>query len=308
MNSFNVFMTINNECRDDHRVTSPQIPTDRIEYAMRSKQCEEQNTGEHTQCSVVQCSTMCTRVCAMRSEQSVDQNKFDHTECSAEGITGCEMSSLQCASKCSVEHTARDSKHSRRSGPFSYQKNTQSLETLFHNKTEQKQEHGVMSNGGLVVVGHGGARHGGDKGGRSSSDHNAVTSPPTLVTPQLLSSPSFDSFQHFCVIDTEETGNEPMNFKNFSSQKPNKDLYRNFLEECKLAFKGNKISIGCNICDQRVSNFANGRELNSFYLKNLVKFKKNDDGIGGSFVYSRRHKPSIACLPSGYSQAAARLA
>ena len=134
-----------------------------------------------------------------------------------------------------------------------------------------------------------------------------MTSPSKLVSPQLSSSPSFESFQHFCIIDTEETGSEePMNFKNFSSLKPNKDLYRNFLEECKLAFKGNKISIGCNICDKTVSNFANGRELNSFYLKNLVKFKKNEDGFGGSFVYSRRHKPSIACLPSGYSQAAAR--
>ena len=192
---------------------------------MRSKQCEEQNTGEHTQCSVVQCSTMCTRVCAMRSEQSVDQNKFDHTECSAEGITGCEMSSLQCASKSSVEHTARGSKHRRRSGPFSYHKNTQSLEILLHNKTEQKQGHGVMGNGGCVDVGHGGARYGGDGGGGSGSDHDAVTSPSTSTSSSLSSSSSFDSFQHFCIIDTEETGSEePMNFKNFSSLKSNKNL------------------------------------------------------------------------------------
>ena len=54
-------------------------------------------------------------------------------------------------------------------------------------------------------------------------------------------------------------------------------------------------------------DFSSGKQLNSFTLKNLVRFEKNEGSFGGTFVYTREHKASISCLPVGYAQAAARL-
>ena len=56
-----------------------------------------------------------------------------------------------------------------------------------------------------------------------------------------------------------------------------------------------------------MTDFSSGKQLNSFTLKNLVRFEKNEGSFGGTFVYTREHKASISCLPVGYAQAAARL-
>ena len=121
---------------------------------------------------------------------------------------------------------------------------------------------------------------------------------------------SHSTFQHWCIVKDDETKTgESTHFKNFRSSKStlHRNQYKDFLDECKAAFRGNKIQLGCQFCDKRITTFAVGKELNSFYLKSLVKFTKNNQSFGGAFVYSRRHLKSIDCLPNGLRQAAARL-
>ena len=74
-----------------------------------------------------------------------------------------------------------------------------------------------------------------------------------------------------------------------------------------MAFQNNRVDIGCHLCDRSVTTFSTGKDLNSFHLRKLVKWVKNPDCYGGTFEYTRQHKPFISCLPTGLPQAAARL-
>ena len=202
------------------------------------------------------------------------------------------MCSIQCAeqnAECSNEHTVCSTQDTHTSGPSSYQESYH-LYGLFSNQTTKHRST-------QFCITNTNADDDADADDDDGDDHMMSTSSP-------------NTFHHWCVIEEEgRCDDEPTHFKNFTSSKSSihKDQYRNFLEECKMAFRGNRISVGCHFCDKSITTFATGRDLNSFYLKSLVKFTKNEKGFGGSFVYSRQHKPSVICLPNGIRQAAARL-